>query len=87
MPSGDEPFDDETIGAFDDDRQGAWVTVVGEPIQGRGDSLFGVGERPPVEYRSAVVQHGHVMSGAGPIPADEHRTCFPSVAWSTPSVC
>jgi hypothetical protein len=72
MSSGHQAVDDQAAGALDDDRQRGRLPKPGQSLQRSGQVLLGVPQRPAVNHRAGVVQHGHVMGGAGPVPADEH---------------
>jgi hypothetical protein len=72
VPGGHQAVDDQPAGALDDDRERGGISVVGQAVQRRRQVLLGVPQRPAVHHRAGVVHHGHVMGGAGPVPADEH---------------
>jgi hypothetical protein len=72
VPGGQQAVDDQAAGALEDDRQRGGLAEASEAVQRRSKVLLGVPERPAVNHRAGVVQHGHVMGGAGPVPADEH---------------
>jgi hypothetical protein len=72
VPSGQQAVDDQPAGALDDDRERGGLADAGQAVQRRSQVLLGVLERPAVNHRASIVQHGHIMSGARPVPADEH---------------
>jgi hypothetical protein len=72
VPGGEQALDDQAAAAFDDDRQRGGLPEACQPPQRCDEVLLGVTERPAVHDRAGVVQHGHVVGGAGPVPADEH---------------
>jgi hypothetical protein len=72
VPGGHQAVHDQPAGPLDDDRQRGGLPKSGQSVQRRRQVLLGVLQRPVVNHRAGVVQHGHVMGGAGPVPADEH---------------
>jgi hypothetical protein len=79
VPSGQQTVDDQPAGALDDDRERGGLAEASEAVQRRSKVLLGVPERPAVNHRAGVVQHGHVMGGAGPVPADKHLASLASL--------
>jgi hypothetical protein len=72
VPSGHQAVDDQPAGALNDDRERGGLADASEAVQRRCQILLGMPERPAVNHRAGVVQHGHIMCGARPVPADEH---------------
>ena len=72
MPSSHQAVHDQPAGALDDDRQRGRLPKPGQSLQRSRQVLLGVLQRPAVNHRAGVVQHGHVMGGARSVPADEH---------------
>jgi hypothetical protein len=72
VPGGQQAIDDQPAGALDDDWELGGLGEASEAVQRPGEVLLGMPERPAVNHRAGVVQHGHVMGGAGPVPADKH---------------
>jgi hypothetical protein len=81
VPSGHQAVDNQPAGALDDDRQRGRLAKPSQAVQRRSKILLGVPQRPAVNHRAGVIQHGHVMGGARPVPADEHLASLWSVAW------
>jgi hypothetical protein len=71
VPSDQQAVHDQPAGALNADRQSGGISVAGQAVQRPSKVLLGVSERPAVNHRAGFVQDGHVMGGAGPIPADE----------------
>ena len=72
VTGGEQAVHDQTTGALDDDRQRGRFRQACQAVQRRDQVLLGVPERPAVNHDAGVVQHGHVMGSARPVPADKH---------------
>lgn len=70
----EQAVDDQPTGTFDDDGQFGRGAVAGQPGQSSLKVVFAVLEGPMVDHNAAVVNDGHVMAGAGPVPSDEHQS-------------
>jgi hypothetical protein len=72
VTGGEQALHDQTTGALDDDRQRGRFRQACQALQRPHQVLLGVLERPTVNHDAGVVQHGHSMGGACPVPAHEH---------------
>jgi hypothetical protein len=72
VTGGEQALHDQPAGALDDDRQRGRFRQACQSLQRLDEVLLGVAKRPTVYHDAGVVQHGHVMGGAGPVPAHEH---------------
>jgi hypothetical protein len=72
VTGGHQALHDQPTGALDDDRQRGRFRQACQSVQRPDDVLLGVPKRPTVNHDAGVVQHGHVMGGARPVPAHEH---------------
>lgn len=65
----EQAVDDQPTGTFDDDGQFGRGAVAGQPGQSSLKVGFAVLEGPMADHHAAVVNDGHVMAGAGPVPS------------------
>jgi hypothetical protein len=63
---------DQPTGALDDDRQRGRLRQPCQAVQRPDEVLLGVPKRPAVNHDAGIVQHGHSMGSARPVPAHEH---------------
>jgi hypothetical protein len=74
VAGGQEPVDDQPAGLLDRHRQLVGLAVAGQPDGCVGQSSLGVRRCPLVDHGAGIVEDGHVMGGAGPVPANKHRS-------------
>jgi hypothetical protein len=72
VTGGEQTVHDQPTGALDDDRQRDGLRQPCQAVQRLDEVLLGVPERPAVNHDAGVIQHGHSMGSARPVPADEH---------------
>ena len=82
VAGGQQPVHDQTAWPLDRHRQLFRWPVAGQTSQRRFQPQFGVLWCPPVHDVAGVVDHGHVVCGAGPVPSHEHRRLLDSMACS-----
>jgi hypothetical protein len=56
---------------FNDHRHLGRLAMAGKSRQRLGKRLLGMPQRPALHHPALVIQHRHVVAGAGPIPPDE----------------
>jgi hypothetical protein len=72
VTGGQQPLDNQPTAALDNDRQRGGLRQACQSLQRPEEVLLGVAKRPTVNHDAGAVQHGHIMGGAGPVPAHEH---------------
>ena len=73
VAGGQQSVHDQPAGLLDRHRQLLRPASASQPQQRVGQSCLGVWRCPVVDHRAGIVDHGHVMGGAGPVPPDKHR--------------
>jgi hypothetical protein len=76
MAGGQQPVDDQPAGLLDRYGQLVGLAVAGQPRERVGQSGLGVGWCPVVDHGAGVVDDGHIVGGAGPVPANKHRSAL-----------
>jgi hypothetical protein len=76
VAGGQQPVDDQPAGLLDRHRQLVGLAVAGQPREGVGQSCLGVGRCPAVDHGAGIIEDGHVVGGAGPVPANKHRSAL-----------
>jgi hypothetical protein len=71
MASGQQPVHHQPGRSFNDHREVGRLAMAGKSRQRLGKRLFGMPQRPALHHPALVIQHGHVVADAGPIPPDE----------------
>ena len=79
MAGGEQPVDNQAIGAFDRHGQLSRAAVAGQAGQHRVQVLLGVGEHAAVDHLAGGVEDGHGMTGARPVPPGEQQGCLQSL--------
>jgi hypothetical protein len=73
VAGGQQPVHDEATGPLDGHRQLLRTAMAGQSGQRLVQAGLGVFGRPPVHDPAGIVDDGHVVCGAGPVPSHEHR--------------
>jgi hypothetical protein len=76
VAGGQQPVNDQPTGLLDRYGQLVGLAVAGQPRERVGQSGLGVGRCPVVNHGAGVVDNGHVVGGAGPVPANKHRSAL-----------
>jgi hypothetical protein len=71
MAGGQQPVHHQPGRSFHDDREVGRLAMAGKSRQRLGKRLFGRPQRPALQDPALVIEHGHVVAGASPIPPDE----------------
>ena len=74
MAGGQQPVHHQSSRPFNDHRELGRLAVAGQSRQRLGKRLLGVPQRPALQDPALVIEHRHVVAGAGPIPPDELHT-------------
>jgi hypothetical protein len=76
VAGGQQPLHDQPAGLLDRYGQLVGLAMAGQPRERVGQSGLGVGRCPVVDHGAGIVNDGHVVGGAGPVPANEHRSAL-----------
>jgi hypothetical protein len=76
MAGGQQPVNDQPAGLLDRHGQLVRLAMAGQPRERVGQSGLGVGRCPVVNHGTGIVDDGHVVGGAGPVPANKHRSAL-----------
>jgi len=77
VPGGQQSVDHDPAGGLDGHRQLLGSAVAGQSGHGLVDAGLGVGQRPAIYQLAGVVDHGDVVSLAGPVPSHVHAASSP----------
>ena len=72
VPGGEQSVDHDPAGGLDGHRQVLGSAVAGQSGHSLVDAGLVVGQRPVIHQLAGVVDHGDVVSLAGPVPSDVH---------------
>ena len=79
VAGGEQPVDNQAVGAFDRHGQVSRAAVAGQAGQHRVQVLLGVRGHPAVDHLAGGVEDGHGMTGARPVPPGEQHGCLQSL--------
>ena len=65
----EQAINDQPAGPFNDHRQIVGIAVATQPVNCCRPPGFGMRQSPPVQHRPGVIEHGHIVSLARPVPA------------------